>query len=438
MVARAFGVDDKLDITGGTMSGTLTLDGTPPLVIPSGGDTGTAPVSTGSGVLSMQGIFGTRPEWFGSVSGVSGDDAAITAAIGAVESNAPGCPGPVVISQPCAIDNTVTAARGVNLAFTGQGDRSVFPDVFTGGYISPSALFPTSGVPLITVGAAGTPTVNPNGIRFFEPCLSGMTPGGTLIANCIGIEATDTTDVHLVGGFLANFDRAGATGTCVLLASASSGNGVGFETQNTIFSNSWQGIAGDGAGVTDLRLTGGLLHSCTEQITLGATAGGGGLQMTAVHATYSGMPSGGWHLNLGAQSGSYAISNCYFDQAGSATPVKLASSKGVISGNVFLAAASSTATALVRLTTANQELSFIGNSANANGSSINALLWLSALTSGTTPTGGVYIGNTVYGTAASLTGVIINGAGTPAVIPDQITYTGSGTGAYAAANRSFS
>jgi hypothetical protein len=160
--------------------------------------------------------------------------------------------------------------------------------------------------------------------------------------------------------------------------------------------------------------------------------------MTGAHLTYTGMPSGGWHLNLGAQSGSYAISNCYFDQAGSATPVKLASSKGSIQGNIFLAAATSTATALVRLTTASQELSFVGNQCNANGSSINALLWLSALSSGTTPTGGVYIGNTVFGTAASLTGVIINGAGTPAVIPDQITYTGSGTGVYCAGNRSFS
>jgi hypothetical protein len=241
-----------------------------------------------------------------------------------------------------------------------------------------------------------------------------------------------------VGGFLANFDRAGATGTCVLLASASSGNGVGFETQNTIFSNSWQALAGDGAGVTDLRLNGGLLHSNTEGITLGATAGGGGLQMSNLHATYTGMPSGGWHLNLGAQSGSYVITGCYFDQAGSATPVKLASAKGVISDNTYLANSTSTATALVRLTTASQELTFCHNSCNANGSSINALLWLSALTSGTTPTGGIYIGNSVYGTAASLTGVIINGAGTPAVIPDQITYTGSGTGAYAAANRSFS
>jgi hypothetical protein len=236
-----------------------------------------------------------------------------------------------------------------------------------------------------------------------------MTPGGTLIANCIGIGATDTTDVHLVGGFLANFDRTGATGTCVKLAAASSGNGVGFETQNTIFSSSWQAIAGDGAGVTDMRVTGGLLHSNTQGVTLGATAGGGGLQMDNVHIVYVGMPSGGWHVSLGAQSGTYLLSNVYFDQAGSATSaVKLASAKGLIEGCHFLANASSSATTYVRLSTASQELVFTGNRLDANGSSIVSLFQTSAHAS--TPTGGVYANNLAFGTTGSFVGVLIDSA----------------------------
>jgi hypothetical protein len=393
---------------------------------------GEAVIVGGGSALTYSGVFGTRPEWFGTVSGTSGDDTAILAAIAAVQASKPGCPGPVVITQPSAINGTVTAQPGVNIYCTGQGNRQGgIPDTFTGGYIMPSSSFPATGVPLITVGASGAPTTNPCGLRLEGLCLSGLTPGSVNIANCIGVLITDTADVRIIAGYLANFDRPGSTGCCVKLASATAGNGVGFSMSgDTVLSSSYQGIYGDGAGVSDLRVIGNLFHSCTQQFTLGPTAGGGGLQASGNHYTYAGMPSGGYHLSLGSQAGDFMITNDYFDQAGSTVCVQLATAKGKFSGNHFLAAGSSTAASLVKVSTSSQELNCCDNDCNGNGSSITALVQTTAHSG--TPTGGIWAGNSVYGTASSLIAVLIDSAN--AAIAD---YTTAGTGPYVAGNRSF-
>ena len=215
--------------------------------------------------------------------------------------NAGTVPGPVVISQPCAISNTLTLKPGVNLAGTGQGNGQVGPpDTFTGGYIFPASNFPTSTA-LITIGTASAPTTNPDGARLDGICLSGWN-GSSYTAGCIGVLVTDTADVHLIGCYLANFDRGGATGTAVYATSGTAGNGVGLEIQNCVISASWQGVYTTGAGVTDMRFSGNLWHSNTEQLTVGASnLGGGGCQITNDHMTYSGMPSTGWHLQMGSQ-----------------------------------------------------------------------------------------------------------------------------------------
>ena len=373
---------------------------------------GAAPISDASGNARWSGIFGTRPEWFGTISGTSGDEVAINAAIAAVAAGAAGCPGPVVITQPCGISNTITAQPGVNLAATGQGNRQVFPDTFKGGYIFPSPSFSTAGVPLITIGTSGAPTTNPCGIRLDGICLSGLLASGSSLANAIGMLVTDTADVHLIGCFLAGFDRAGGTGTCGSVSSATAGNGVGLNLQNCVISSSWRGVYTTGAGVTDMRYSGNLWHSNTLGLTLGASnLGGGGGQITNDHFTYSGMPSSGYHLSIGSQAGDFAFSNNYFDQAGSAIPVQLASAKGLFNGNHFLATSTSTAATLVKLSTsASQELTFCNNNCNGNGSSITSLFQTTAHSGA--PTGGVYTGNTVYGGAASLIAVLIDSAGT--------------------------
>jgi hypothetical protein len=360
-----------------------------------------------SGFAQFPQISGSRPEWYGTI-GAGSDDVAINAAITAV--NAGNAPGPVVLAQPYVISSTITLKPGVNLEGTGQGNRQVGPpDTFTGGYISPSNTFPTS-TPLITIGTASAPTTNPTGAILSGVCLSGYcNSAAAYVSGCVGVLVTDTADVHMRDCFIANMDRGGATGTCVQLSSASSGNSVGFDMTNCVLSASWRGLYGDGAGVTDLRVTGNLFHSNTEGLTLGATAGGGGGQFANNHYTYSGMPSTGWHVSLGAQSGDFMFANEYFDVGGSARVVQLATAKGIFSGNHFLATSTSTAVSLVKLSTsANQEITFCNNDCNGNGSSITALFQTSAHSGA--PTGGVYVGNAVYGTAASLVAVLIDSA----------------------------
>ncbi len=71
------------------------------------------------------------------------------------------------------------------------------------------------------------PATNPCGTTFWTPRISGISPDGTAASGRTGILITDTSDVHLAEPFLADFDRAGASGTGVRLASAAAGGGVG-------------------------------------------------------------------------------------------------------------------------------------------------------------------------------------------------------------------
>jgi hypothetical protein len=417
--------------TGGNAAGIgVTLTGTPAA--------GLAPVATSPTAARWASTTGTHPEDFGTITGTSGDQVALTAAIAAI--NAGTNPGPLVIEQPCAVDSTFTLLPGVDILCTGQGNRGggVFPDTFVGGCIQPSSSFPTgSPTPLMAIGTSGAPTTNPCGVKLRGLCMSGVVAGtsSTYAANCIGILITDTADVYMDRCFLGNFDRPGSTGTCVQLASGTAGNGVGFESDGSIFSASWRGIYGDGAGITDLRLRGGLLHACLQNVTLGATAGGGGLQMNGVHATYTGASSGGYHLSLGSQAGDYSIVGNYFDQDGSDVCVQLANDKGVFNSNHLLAASTSTAVSLVAVSVGSPaEMSFQGNECNLNGSSVTALLQLSGHSG--IPSGAIRLdGNVVFGGGGSFISAIIDSAS--AAIPQTPQPNGNssdflcGNGTYA-------
>jgi hypothetical protein len=385
--------------TGSSSGIGVTVSGTPAA--------GLALVATSGSAASWSGVGGTRPEWFGTINGTH-DGEYINAAIASV--SAGDTPGPVLLSQPYNIEETITILPGVNLAGSGQGNRQVFQDSFLGAVIRPSSSFPADTA-LITIGSAGDPATNPCGASLTGVNLSGLIASGAdtggNATGCTGVLITDTADVHMLNCFLGDFDRPGSTGTCVSLSSATAGNGVGFTATECIFSASYQGVYGNGAGVTDLRIANCLFHACTENLTLGATAGGGGLQLSGTHFTYTGSPSAGWHLSLGSQAGDFAISGNYFDQDGSAIAVQLATAKGVFNSNHFLAAATSTALSLVKLSTASQELTFMGNDCNVNGSSIVAFFQTTAHAG--TPTGGCYLGNVCYGTADSdLTGVLVD------------------------------
>jgi hypothetical protein len=396
----------------------VTISGTPAA--------GGAVIATSSSTGFWSGTFGTRPEWFASITGTSGDQAAINAAISAVQNGKPGCPGPVVITQPCAIDSTLTLPSGVNLAGTGQGNRggNVYPDTFLGGVIGPSAAFSagTSGSPhaLIVIGStAGSNTAaaaNPCGVHITGLNLSGLTPASASPAYCAGIFATDTADVHLIDCFLANFDRTGGTGTGVYLYSATAGYGYGFCATNCIFSASFQGVYGDGAGITDQRYQNNLWHSCTQCLTLGPNAGGGGAQVTNDHytfPTFTGTASTSWAISLGSQAGDYMISNTYVDKfASGVVPVQLATAKGIVNGVHFLSNGTNTAASLVSLSTASQEIVFANCQVNANSSNLGALLQLTN-TGLTNPAGGIYANNLAFGTTGLFNGLIVNHAGTP-------------------------
>ncbi len=343
------------------------------------------------------------PEHYGPI-GAGLDAMAINAAVAAAQADGGGM---IVLSQPYQIEATISVATGPAVHFwcLGAGNRQVNPKMVTGGHVRPASSFPPD-TPLISIGAESARSLNPCGTTFLTPRISGIAPDGAAVKGCTGILVTDTADVHLIEPFLANFDRSGSSGTAVWIASASAGHGPGFCVTGGVISACWRGIYGDGAGVTDLRLSGLLEHSNTQGITLGTTAGGGGLQMSGCHLVYASAPTGAYRLRLGQAAGDFTVVGNYFDKNGPSPAIVLATSRGKISDNHFLADASCTGP-LVTLSTARQALTFRGNDCKANGSSMTALLQLLAGPGGP-PTNGVYDGNHVYGSQPSLIAPLID------------------------------
>jgi hypothetical protein len=343
------------------------------------------------------------PEHYGPI-GAGLDAMAINAAVAAAQAAGGGM---IVLSQCYQIEATIGVATGPAVHFwcLGAGNRQLNPKVLTGGHVRPASYFPED-TPLFSIGTESEPATNPCGTVFLTPRLSGITAAGKRVRGCTGILIADTADVHLMEPFLANFDRRGSSGTAVRIVSASPGDGRGFCITGGIISASWRGIHGDGAGVTDLRVSGLLEHSNTQGITLGATAGGGGLQMSGCHLVYASAPAGAYRLRLGQAAGDFTVVANYFDKNGPGPAVVLATARGKISDNHFLADASCNGP-LVTLSTVRQELTFRGNDCKANGSSMTALLQLLGGAGGP-PTNGVYDGNHVYGSQPSLIAPLID------------------------------
>jgi hypothetical protein len=373
------------------------------------------PVSdSASAVLPVHGLY--SPENYGRI-GAGADAAAINAAVAAARAAGGGV---VVLSQPYAIESTISVTTGPAVHFwcLGAGNRQVNPDTLTGGHVRPANGFPAN-TPLFSIGRASQPAGNPCGTTFWMPRACGRSPDGTAIGGCTGIRITDTADVHLVEPFLADFDRSGASGTAVWLTAATAGHGVGFCVTGGVISSSWRGIYGDGAGVTDLRLSGLLEHSNTLGITLGPTAGGGGLQMSNCHLVYASAPAGACRLSLGPSAGDFVITGNYFDKNGQSPAVALATARGKFTDNHFLADALCNGP-IVTVATASQSLTFRGNDCRANNSSMTALLQL-LKGAGGAPANGVYDGNNVYGTHPALIAPLIDK--NAAAIPPTSTAT---------------
>ena len=365
--------------------------------------------ATAAAAAAVRGMY--FPERYGPI-GSGADAVAINAAVAAAQAAGGGL---IVLSQPYAVEATISVAAGpaVQIWCLGTGNRQVNPDTLSGGFVRPANSFPPD-TPLFSIGRPSARGKNPCGTTFLTPRISGMAPNGTAIKGCTGILVTDTADVHLIEPFLANFDRAGASGTAVALAAASPGDGPGFCITGGIISACWRGIYGDGAGVTDLRVSGLLEHSNTQGITLGATAGGGGLQLTGCHLVYASAPAGAYRLSLGRSAGDFVVVANYFDKNGAGPAIVLAATRGRISDNHFLADAACRGP-VITLSTASQNLTFRGNDCRGNGSSMTALLQLLAGAGGA-PTNGVYDGNNVYGGHPALIAPLIdkNGVAIPA------------------------
>jgi len=358
----------------------------------------TAPAVTG---VAVPGLY--CPEQYGPI-GAGLDAMAINGAVAAAQAAGGGM---IVLSQSYLIEATISVATGPAVHFwcLGAGNRQVNPKMLAGGHVRPGADFPPD-TPLFSIGTESARSVNPCGTTFLTPRISGIAPDGTSVRGCTGILVTDTADVHLIEPFLANFDRSGSSGTAVRIVSASAGHGPGFCVTGGIISACWRGIYGDGAGVTDVRLSGLLEHSNIQGITLGAKAGGGGLQMSGCHLVHASAPVGAYRLRLGQAAGDFTVVANYFDKNGPSPAVVLATARGKISDNHFLADASCGGP-LVTLSTARQALTFRGNDCKANGSSMTALLQLLAGAGGP-PTNGVYDGNHVYGSQPSLIAPLID------------------------------
>jgi hypothetical protein len=386
---------------GGSAGIGVTVSGTPA--------EGQALVATSSSAATWEGLFGTRPEMFGTINGTS-DGAIINSAISAINSGS--APGPLVLTGVYSIEQPIVVQPGVNLWGTGQGNRQVTPNTFTGAFIRPSSSF--SGSALIEIGTtAGSPSAaaaNPCGAILFGICLSGVTSGGTSVTSTPGVLITDTADVHLDQCFIANFDRSGGTGYGVSVYSGTANYGYGFQMQNSQVSNCAYGVSVNGAGATDGRISGNLFHSNTYQLTIGSSAGGGGMQCTNNHYAYSGAPSGSYHLSMGSSAGDSVISGEYFDKSGTANvPVQLSTAKIVFCNNHFLAQTGCTALSLVSCSTATQEYVFCNNQMNGNASSVASLLQFTNGSITTTPSGGVYASNVCYN--STVTGVLTGSSG---------------------------
>ena len=370
--------------------------------------------SPSSADAAVRGMY--FPEHYGRI-GSGADAVAINAAVAAAQAAGGGL---IVLSQAYAIESTISVATGpaVQVWCLGAGNRQVNPKTLTGGYVRPASGFPPD-TPLFSIGRPSARRQNPCGTTFLTPRISGIAPDGKAIRGCTGILVTETADVHLIEPFLANFDRAGESGTAVALTAESPGGGPGFCVTGGIISACWRGIYGDGAGVTDLRLSGLLEHSNIQGITLGATAGGGGLQLTGCHLVYASAPPGAYRLSLGRAAGDFIVVANYFDKNGASPAVVLATARGRISDNHFLADATCTGP-LITLATANQNLTFSGNDCQGSGSSMTALLQLLAGAGGA-PTNGVYDGNNVYGAHPALIAPLIDRNGI--AIPPASTAT---------------
>src|ERR1035438_4833994 len=96
MVAAGFGADNMVPLSGASMSGTLNLQGTPPLVMPTGASAGYVLTTDGSGNVSPQpvppGLVPSASVYTSAHTGASGEYARVDASAGNIPVTLPTAP----------------------------------------------------------------------------------------------------------------------------------------------------------------------------------------------------------------------------------------------------------------------------------------------------------------------------------------------------------
>lgn len=357
------------------------------------------------------------PRQFGAPDdGKSPASAGLQAAIDALAGKARG--GLIWIDRPYALDRGLILRPGVVLMGNGSFNRRTFPDSFLGARLYPHGSAPL-GMSLLSVGASGAMGTNPNGGYIQGVALDGRKNSGGPLRGAVGLHIRDTSDFRAFNCYFGGFDRTDNTGICALVEGAAPGNCLGATFDHCIFSNSQHGVFYTGEGATDMRHSNNLYVGVTRALTLGyddrgATLrqeGGSGCQVVNDHFTYTGMPAQGWFIRSGGQGGTLMVSNAYFDQHGSAYPIRLGNSKAKIVGCHFLMARAQHSPGLIRVQTAgSQQLVATGNTIDLRGSRLQSFVHYTAREG--VPSGGIVSGNTVYGKGQAWKGIAMDRSGT--------------------------
>jgi hypothetical protein len=247
----------------------------------------------------------TSPQDYGAVGDGVADD--IKALERAVETAAGGS-GLVILSRDYAISRPLTMPRGVRLnGPAGFKRATTTPWAVTNGVVRPHRGW--SGDALLVYGG-GDDDANPHGAVIDGISVVGRDFARDAYPDLVGICVVNTRDVRISNSYIGEFDRTGNTGRGIKVVGSGSGSAYGTTVHNCVLSACYEGMLLIGDGVTDQRVSDTLFTGCTRGFSAGfddsggsdVNLGGGGTQMTNTHFTYTGMPSGGWHLRLGSQA----------------------------------------------------------------------------------------------------------------------------------------
>jgi len=345
--------------------------------------------------------------------GTVDDLPAITAAI--TQCNADGGGWVVLGAGSFAVSDSIVLLQGVNLMGAANFSR-VASDHVTTSYIQPLSTFPTTGAPLLQIGALGTggaaTATNPHGAFIRNVGFSGLDNAGTAIAGVIGAAVNDTGEVA--------FERCVAidcAGTGIAVTSQTTGSSQGSEGlhfSHCEFLSCGVGLSTTGTGTTDGYVDDCHFNNCsTANFSAGVgNLGGGGYISTGCHYVGNGTTVN--NVLAGTEAGPLFFVGCYFDQCLNGASIAGCENL-ILDGCYYLIDASSTQTTFITVPGANPRVSVSGGSVNLNANtSITSLMQFTGQT-GNPPLaqlGNVAIFSGTSGPPSQWLGLYVDSAGT--------------------------